>query len=484
MHTDDTIAAIATPSGHGGIGIVRLSGGDAWQIAGLILRPRQDGTNREGIPFEPWRTHLAVVASEEGDAIDHALVTPFRKPQSYTAEDMVEIACHGSPVVLRHVLERCLVAGARLAEPGEFTMRAFLNGRIDLAQAEAVRDLIEARTLFQAKVAAQQVEGSVAQWVSPIKRELTDLIAFLEAGIDFAEDDVSVMNTPEIIARMDRVLLPLGRSRENFAAARIAHDGLTLALVGRPNVGKSSLFNRLIEQDRAIVTATPGTTRDLVSETVEIAGIPLRFVDTAGIRQAFDEAESIGIRKSQEAAADSDLTLLVIDGTACAASRDGSLAADDQALLQRLAAAGKLLVVINKCDLPLPISRPELTNQIVTAAMQLTSAKSADKLSVQFVSALDGTGIAELRRAILTQADPALAGQRETQLLTNLRHQQAVTAAHECLLAARLAAETQVPHEMLLLDLYAALRYLDELTGATTTEDILTKIFSTFCIGK
>ncbi|MSO19252.1 MAG: tRNA uridine-5-carboxymethylaminomethyl(34) synthesis GTPase MnmE [Acidobacteria bacterium] len=480
MYTDDTIAAIATPSGHGGIGIVRLSGGKSWKIAGLILRPRQEGTNREGIPLEPWRTHLAVVASEEGDAIDHALVTSFRKPQSYTAEDMVEIACHGSPVVLRLVLERCLAAGARLAEPGEFTMRAFLNGRIDLAQAEAVRDLIEARTLFQAKVAAQQVEGSVAQWVSPIKRELTDLIAFLEAGIDFAEDDVSVMNTPEIISRMDRVMIPLGRSRETFAAARIAHDGLNLAIVGRPNVGKSSLFNRLIQQDRAIVTATPGTTRDLVSETVEIDGIPLRFVDTAGIRQAFDEAESIGIRKSQEAAADSDLTLLVIDGTACA---DG-LAGDDQALLQRLTAAGKLLVVINKCDLPLPISRPELANQIGTAALRLTSEESADKLLVQFVSALDGAGIAELRRAILAQADPALAGQRETQLLTNLRHQQAVTAAHECLRAARQAAETHLPHEMLLLDLYAALRSLDELTGATTSEDILTKIFSTFCIGK
>ena len=258
----------------------------------------------------------------QSQRIDEVVVTYFAKPHSYTTDDIVEISAHGSPVVLRHVVELALARGARLAEPGEFTMRAFLNGRIDLTQAEAVRDLIESQTLYQAKVAAQQLEGALSRRLQPIKQKLVELIALLEAGIDFAEDDVSVLPAEQILEHISAVRAPLEQLAASFAYGKLVHEGLTLAIVGRPNVGKSSLFNRLVESDRAIVTATPGTTRDLVTETVALGGIPVKLVDTAGIRRALDEAEDIGIRKSMEALADADLVLVVLDSSEPAGAED------------------------------------------------------------------------------------------------------------------------------------------------------------------
>ena len=287
MNADDTIVAISTPAGRGGIGVVRLSGPDALPIARLILR--RPGDSNRSPDLAAWRIRSVELPDEEGQVVDRALVAYFQKPHSYTGEDAVEISCHGSPVVLEFLVARCLWAGARLAEPGEFSLRAFLNGRMDLTQAEAVRDLIEAQTLYQAKVAAQQIEGAVSRRLAPGKKQLVDLISLLEAGIDFAEDDVSVLSTAEIEARLGPVAEGLEQIAGSFRTGKIIQQGLTLAILGRPNVGKSSLFNCLLEQDRAIVTAAPGTTRDLVSETVELAGVPLRFVDTAGIREAFDE---------------------------------------------------------------------------------------------------------------------------------------------------------------------------------------------------
>src|SRR5579864_9450513 len=257
--------------------------------------------------------------------IDEIVVTYFAKPHSYTTDDIIEISAHGSPVVLRHVVEIALSRGARLAEPGEFTMRAFLNGRIDLTQAEVVRDLIESQTLYQAKVAAQQLEGALSRRLQPIKQKLIELIALLEAGIDFAEDDVSVLPAPQILQHIAAIRDPLEELSRSFAYGKIVHEGLTLAIVGRPNVGKSSLFNRLVERERAIVTATPGTTRDLVTETVALGGIPIKLVDTAGIRHSTDEAESIGIRKSMEALADADLVLVVLDASQALAEEDCEL---------------------------------------------------------------------------------------------------------------------------------------------------------------
>ena len=495
MNTDDTIVAISTPAGRGGLGVVRLSGCAALRIAQQVLRqpaeivgsgakpgetaPTKEADTKNPLGLRPWRVRSAELPDEQGTVIDRALVTYFRKPHSYTAEDVIEISCHGSPVVLQFLIGRCLWAGARLAEPGEFTLRAFLNGRIDLTQAEAVGDLIEAQTLYQAKVAAQQIEGAVSHRIAPLKKQLVDLISLLEAGIDFAEDDVSVLSSKGIEERLKPLEQGLAQLADSFRTGKIIQQGLTLAIVGRPNVGKSSLFNCLLEMDRAIVTATPGTTRDLVSETVELGGVPLRFVDTAGIREAFDEAESIGVRKSYEAAADSDLALLVLDGAE-------ALRGEDHDLLRRLYALGKLLVVVNKCDLPLLFSREQWREAIqkVILESQENISQPARNIPVLLVSALKRQGMEELRETILATVLPALAGERESQFLTNVRQERLLRESLEALSAARQSLAANVPHEMLLLDLYNALRPLDAITGETTVEDILTNIFSTFCIGK
>ncbi len=487
MNLDDTIVAIATPPGRGGIGIVRLGGPEARSIAAPMLRLKHDlqpGRAVFGELIEPCgRGRLAreeaasdpeALATEKNprasrpqphgprsheQRIDEVVVTYFAKPHSYTTDDVVEISAHGSPVVLRHVVELALARGARLAEPGEFTMRAFLNGRIDLTQAEAVRDLIESQTLYQAKVAAQQLDGSLSRRLQPIKQKLVVLIALLEAGIDFAEDDVSVLPAEQILDQISAVRTPLQQLSSSFAYGKLVHEGLTLAIVGRPNVGKSSLFNRLVEMDRAIVTATPGTTRDLVTETVALGGIPVKLVDTAGIRRALDEAEGIGIRKSREALADADLVLVVLDSSEPAED-------EDNRLLARVAHRTAILVE-NKVD--------KISSQFQVPGSQLARVQ---------VSALTGEGIPELRAEILRQVGGELEGKGVTGFLTTTRHEGLVRDSLAGLDAGVVAVYGKVPHEMLLLDLYNALRPLDEITGATTNDDILNLIFSRFCIGK
>ena len=441
----DTIVAIATPPGRGGLGIVRLSGPDSRRIAETFLADAH---------WLPWRTHLTHLRGRDGHIVDEAAVTFFEKPRSYTAEDVVEISCHGSPVVLRHAVERALDAGARLANPGEFTLRAFLNGRIDLPQAEAVRDLIDATTLYQARVAARQVDGSVSRSLGPFKEKLLELIALLEAGIDFAEDDVSVASPAELLARLDPIRDGIARLAGSYQYGSLVSGGLKLAIVGRPNVGKSSLFNALLEQDRAIVTDIPGTTRDLVSETAAIGGIPVKLYDTAGIRHASETVESLGIERSYQAMADADLTLVVIDGSQ-------PIGSEDQALIDRAARQGRYLLVPNKSDLP-----------------------GSGSHGGYATSALTGDGIPALRAAILETVAPAGVREQEGGFITSLRHERLLQECLEYLDKGRGAIEGGIPHEMVLLDLYAALRPLDSITGATTADDILNRIFSTFCIGK
>ena len=471
MNLDDTIVAIATPLGRGGIGVVRLAGPEARNIAQPMLR-----LCRNLEPGHAVKCDLIEPSTDQA-RIDEVVVTYFAKPHSYTTDDIVEISAHGSPVVLRHIVELSLARGARLAEPGEFTMRAFLNGRLDLTQAEAVRDLIDSQTLFQAKVAAQQLEGALSNRLKPIKRKLVDLIALLEAGIDFAEDDVSIAPDATILNQIAEVQTPLEQLAATFTYGKIVHQGLTLAIVGRPNVGKSSLFNRLVERERAIVTAQPGTTRDLVSETVAIGGIPVELVDTAGIRRALDEAESIGIKKSMEALADADLVLVVIDKTQ-------PLTEEDRELLHQVEGR-EAIVVENKSDLLSTCREGSCGSEPCGADPPIREAPQAQRVITRIpTSALTGEGIPALREAILNHVGGDSARATETGFLTSVRHQKLVNDALTSLAAATNAVAAQVPHEMLLLDLYGALRPLDEITGATTTDDILNLIFGTFCIGK
>jgi tRNA modification GTPase len=446
----DTIVALSTPPGRGGLGVIRISGPDARAIADAILRGP--------VEWLPWRAHFTQLLDREGRAVDHVVATFFQAPRSYTAEDIVEISCHGAPVVLHHAVERAVESGARLAEPGEFTLRAYLHGRIDLPQAEAVRDLIEATTLYQARVAAQQAGGSVSRRIAPIKEQLLELIALLEAGIDFAEDDVAVAPAVEILRRLDPILDAVRKLGASFQYGGFVQTGMTLAIVGCPNVGKSSLFNRLLEADRAIVTEIPGTTRDLVSETSSIGGIPVKLYDTAGIRESPELVETLGIERSYQAMADADLTLVVIDTSAPSQP-------DDCALIDRAASQGRYLVVANKCDLEHKL--PE----------------SPEERGLR-VSALTGAGIPQLREAILHAIAPAGAFEQETGFITSLRHAQRLCESAAALERARVAVESGIPHEMLLLDLYAALGPIDAITGATTADDILNRIFSEFCIGK
>jgi tRNA modification GTPase len=451
VNLDDTIVAIATPPGRGGIGVVRLSGPEARAIASAMLRLKHD--------MQPGRAVFAELLDvNTGERLDEAVVTWFAKPHSYTTDDVVEISSHGSPVVLRHIVEMSLARGARMAEPGEFTMRAFLNGRLDLTQAEAVRDLIESQTLYQSKVAAQQLEGALSRRLQPIKKKLVDLIAVMEAGIDFAEDDVSVLPGDQILARIAAVQEPLEKLKASFTYGKVVHEGFTLAIVGRPNVGKSSLFNCLIERERAIVTATPGTTRDLVTETVAIGGIPVKLIDTAGIREAADEAESIGIRKSYEALAEADMVLVVLDSSR-------ALSSEDHALL-RPAEGRRALVAANKADLAAGLA-PQFNG-----------------LKVLKTSAVTGEGIEQLRSEILAAVSGNHGSEQETGFLTNVRHQRLVEESLTGLDAASRAVQGNIPHEMIMMDLYRALRPLDAITGETTADDILNLIFSSFCIGK
>lgn len=449
MAATDTIVAIATPPGTGGLGVVRISGREARQVIEPFIR-----FGPAHVPT-PWHAARGELLDEQGAVVDEALVTWFAAPRSYTAEDVVEVSCHGSPVILQHVVAMALKHGARAAEPGEFTLRAFMNGRIDLPQAEAVNDLIRATTLYQARVAARQLGGSISKGVEPIKDQVVELIALLEAGIDFAEDDVSVAPAEEILRRLKLIATALERLARSYDYGRYVHDGFSLAIAGRPNVGKSSLFNALLGRERAIVTAVPGTTRDTISESLSLEGIPVRLVDTAGVRESADLVESLGIERTWQAMADADITIIVIDG-----SRD--FTPEDRRLLERASTQGRCLTVVNKADLP----------------------QAAEVEGAIRVSALTGEGIGALRGQVVESLGRGSAIPPEDAVITSARQGRLLSESLEAIQNAERAVGFGLPHEMLLLDAYAALRPLDALTGATTADDILNRIFSTFCIGK
>jgi len=446
--TCDTIVAIATPSGRGGIGVVRVSGPDAARIAGELVGRTE--------PFVP--RHATLAAVKRVAVGDQVVVTVFPLPHSYTGEDVAEISAHGSPVVLSAILRSAVDAGARLAEPGEFTLRAFLNGKLDLIQAEAVADLVDAVTPLQARAAFDQLEGTLTHAIGAIERALFDVIARLEASLDFPEEGYHFVAPREARESIATLIGQIDRLLAQSLRGRLVREGAQVAIVGAPNVGKSSLFNALLNTNRAIVTAIPGTTRDLLTERADIAGLSLALIDTAGVRETSDIVEREGVSRTRDTLRIADLAIVVLD-------RSRGLSADDRELLD--ATASRLRVVVwNKCDLP---------------AFQPLA--PLEPLAPLDLSATSGAGIDELIGAMSC----ALGGGeslRDHPQVTNVRHTVLLDRARAALLRAAEALEAETPEEFPLVDLQDAGAALQEITGQRTTDDLLRHIFERFCIGK
>lgn len=454
MFNEDTIAAISTSIGHSGIGIVRLSGINSIRITDKIfISPKKKSLKK--IPSH--RIIYGHIINSNKKIIDEVLVSVMRAPHTYTREDIVEINCHGGPVPLRRILELVLKAGARLAEPGEFTKRAFLNGRIDLAQAEAVLDIINAMTEQSRKAAIEQLGGGLSKKTGAIRKDLIKLTAFVEAYIDFPEEDIE----PPSLKNMKKMALKIQNSLKKLVDSSqygiILREGVKTAIIGRPNVGKSSLLNALLEQDRAIVTAVPGTTRDIIEDYLNIQGIPVKIMDTAGIRQVKNIAEKEGVKRSLRAIKDADMVLIVLDG-----SED--LHDTDRELIKKSKRENTILV-INKTDL--------------TQKIRL---KKSDRQSVR-VSALKGTGLNELKERIV---ETSLKGKSlfSTGVVTNTRHLYALEKALASINSFIEASAKKISPEFLSVELRDALDAIGEIIGITTSEDILNEVFSKFCIGK
>jgi len=452
----DTIAAIATPPGEGGIGIVRVSGEQAFPIAERLFR-RRGGSK----PLQSHRAYFgAIVDPATGETLDRALLLPFRAPRSYTGEDVAEFHCHGSPYLLRRVLELVWREGARPAEPGEFTLRAFLNGKLDLAQAEAVADLIRARSEAQLRSALALHEGRLSHQVHALGDELLRLLATVEAHIDFSEE-LGELDPHALIPDLQHLLQRLDALLQGARAGRILREGARVAIVGRPNVGKSSLLNALLGEERAITTDIPGTTRDTLEESLIIGGVPLVILDTAGLRESADVVEQIGIERARRAAERADLILFVYDLTA----PDWDA---DRALLETLPAHAPKLLVGNKMDAADP------------AQVQRACSVFPDSV---LISALTGAGLDALQEAILTALEVQRIGE-ETLTLTHQRHIQAVADAKRALEHARDALQHGYSPDLIAVDLRAAWLALGAITGETADETLVQRIFRDFCIGK
>jgi tRNA modification GTPase len=456
---DDTIAAVSTPPGHSGIGIVRMSGPGALNIADRLFRPANPAKVPSNAPsFSTAYGHVV----RDGQVVDEVILTVMRAPRTYTTQDVVEINCHGGIVPLRRTLELVLELGARLADPGEFTKRAFLLGRIDLVQAEAALDVILAQTDEAQKAAARQLEGALSGQVNALRDGLVETLAHLEASIDFGDEDVESMGLAEVEARLGEVAADLERLIAGASVGRILRDGLRAAIVGRPNVGKSSLMNALLGHERVIVTHIPGTTRDVVQESVHIAGVPVVLSDTAGLRPTEDPVESIGVARSRDAFEDADLALVVLDGSV-------ALTAEDTALLAQ-ARGRSALVVLNKSDLPQAVDAREIAEIAQTQAVS--------------VSALTGDGLEDLRQTIADRVWSGATRADAGSLVTNVRHKQALERAAGHVQAGRDAIAAGLSEEYVAADVRDALDALGEIVGLTLTEDVIDRIFSTFCIGK
>ncbi len=455
MDAAETIAAISTPLGEAGIGIVRLSGPDAWPIARQIFRPRRSPSR--------WRSHrlyLGHIVNGAGQAIDEVLLNPMRAPHTYTREDVVEINCHSGYAVLRRILELVLARGARLARPGEFTLRAFLSGRLDLTQAEAVLEVIRSRTQAGLNVAAAHLQGSLGGEIRRVREGLIEGLARVEAALDFPEEaeELPPGTLKGILQGLQGFLEGLQTS---YREGRLLTEGLLVVIAGRPNVGKSSLLNRLLELDRAIVTDIPGTTRDLIEETISLGGVPVRLSDTAGLAEAQDPVEALGIERTRARLGQADLVLYLLDGSL-------PLGGEDRQALAELAGR-PALAVINKVDLPQKLPAAELA--------------AATALPIVKISALTGEGIATLKQGIV---DLALGGGLKPagEIVTQARHHQHLGACLDCLNRALELLRPETPWELLALELREAIRELGEITGEEVGDAVLDRIFGEFCVGK
>jgi tRNA modification GTPase len=455
MHTDETIAAISTPAGQGGIGIVRLSGKDAIKIADNIFRSPKKYKIIKARSHRILYGHIIDPDSKE--LVDEVLISVMRAPNTYTKEDIIEINCHGGAVPVRRALELLIKNGARLADPGEFTQRAFLNGRIDLAQAEAVLDVINSLTVESQKTAINQLKGTLSFKIEKIRQELIELAALVETYIDFPEEDIEPLSVKDMSKRSLKIKKALEKLINSSKYGVILREGLKTAIIGRPNVGKSSILNALVEKDRAIVTEVPGTTRDVIEEYLNIKGLPLRIMDTAGIRSVEDIAEKEGVRRSLKAIEDADLVLLVLDGSS-------SLHKTDKELISKSENKNRI-IVINKADLS-----------------QKVKLDKTKKDSI-IISAKKGTGLSKLKNKIVTAATNGNT-ESSTEAVTNIRHVHALERALGSVGSFRTEMKNMTSPEFLSVELREALDAVGEIIGITTPDDILNTIFSRFCIGK
>jgi len=456
---DDTIAAISTPIGAAGIGIVRVSGRNAIPVVEKIF-----SSKKKKMTDAPSHSMLyGHIVDPEGKVVDEVLVSVMRAPHSFTAEDVVEINCHGGVVAVRKTLETVLKAGARPAEPGEFSKRAFLNGRIDLAQAESIMDLISAKTERSLKVAVSQLEGALSAAIKAIRTEILGLLAHIEAGIDFPEHDLEDISRIQIEQKTKLILDRVKKLIDSAGTGKVFREGLKTVIIGKPNVGKSSLLNALLKEKRAIVTDIPGTTRDAIEEIVSLRGIPLKLVDTAGIRETDDIVEKIGVEKTMEMFGEADLVLFMIDAST-------GLTADDREIFPLLKGKNRLLI-INKTDIKKDIDLSEAENHI-------------EPENVIEMSLFQEKGLDRLEERIETMVYAGLASGQEELLVTNIRHKNALEEAGLSIEEVLKALAANLPTDCLAIDLKTAWDKLGEITGETVEDDLVTQIFTRFCIGK
>jgi tRNA modification GTPase len=469
MFTDDTIAAIGTPLGEGGLAVVRISGTAAFAVADKIFQP----TGKSSLKPSAAPTHTIHYGKivRRGETVDEVLLSVLRAPRTFTREDTVEISCHGGILPAKLVLDAILENGARLAEPGEFTKRAFLNGRLDLAQAEAVADLIHSRTELALAAANEQLAGKLSQSINQLRDEMMKTLAHVEAHIDFPDEDIAPETRAQLVRRLEDGAAFMDELLRTANEGQILRRGIRAAIVGRPNAGKSSLLNQLLGHDRAIVSRIPGTTRDTIEETANIRGLPVVFIDTAGLREARDEIEVEGIRRSRESLAKAELILHVLDASEPLTDADENYFTEF--------AGKKTILVRNKTDLPMKLELPEGGASVL--ASQLVSSLAPPIVDV---CCLSGQGMETLKDAIkeLVWAGKIEAGM--LQVMINSRHQEALGRAREATLRTVEALRADLPLELAALDLHIAVNAVGEIVGKTTTEDLLDSIFSQFCIGK